>query len=208
MCNLFGSRMSWSELVEAFAAAGLPIASPGPHAAPNLPERPEVRPTDPAPVVRRGPRGATLEEARWGFAPSAPKRPPVINYRSEGRRFDPASRCLIPLSEFYEFTGARTPKTKWRFTSADGHWPCFAGLWRPEAAGGRFTLLTTEPGPDVAPIHDRQPVVLEREQWAAWLGGGAESELLRPSPSGALSVAWAGGPAPAPDFFSHAGPAA
>jgi putative SOS response-associated peptidase YedK len=31
------------------------------------------------------------------------------------------------------------------------------------AAGGEaFTLLTTEPSPDVAPIHDRQMVVLER----------------------------------------------
>jgi putative SOS response-associated peptidase YedK len=32
-----------------------------------------------------------------------------------------------------------------------------------------FTLLTTEPGPDVAPIHDRQMVVLDRSDWLAWL---------------------------------------
>jgi hypothetical protein len=38
------------------------------------------------------------------------------------------------------------------------------------AAGGEaFTLLTTEPSPDVAPIHDRQMVVLERCDWSAWL---------------------------------------
>jgi putative SOS response-associated peptidase YedK len=36
-------------------------------------------------------------------------------------------------------------------------WFCFASLWRPMAAGGEaFTLLTTAPSPDVAPIHDRQ----------------------------------------------------
>ena len=39
----------------------------------------------------------------------------------------------------------------------------------PDGAGEAFTLLTTEPGPDVAPIHNRQVVVLDRADWAAWL---------------------------------------
>jgi putative SOS response-associated peptidase YedK len=194
MCNLFGSRMSWSELVEAFGEAGLPIVSPPAHAAPNLPERPEIRFTDPAPVVRAAEGGAALLEARWGLKGS---RAPVTNFRSEGRRFEPESRCLIPLSEFYEFTGAKSPKTRWRFTAADGRWPAFAGLWKAdEEVGGRFTLLTTAPGPDVAPIHDRQPVVLARERWADWLRGGDEAALLGPSPTGMLHVEWAGGPQP------------
>lgn len=34
-----------------------------------------------------------------------------------------------------------------------------------DGAGDAFTLLTTEPGPDIAPIHDRQMVVLERADW-------------------------------------------
>ncbi|MBN8900192.1 MAG: SOS response-associated peptidase family protein, partial [Rhodospirillales bacterium] len=70
----------------------------------------------------------------------------------------------MPASHFYEFTGAKPPKSKWRFTKAGEDWFCFAGLWRP-ATGETpeaFTLLTTAPGPDVAPIHDRQMVVLER----------------------------------------------
>ena len=37
------------------------------------------------------------------------------------------------------------------------------------ARGEAFTLLTTVPSPDVAPIHDRQMVVLERSDWSAWL---------------------------------------
>jgi putative SOS response-associated peptidase YedK len=39
----------------------------------------------------------------------------------------------------------------------------------PDGAADAFTLLTTEPGPDVAPIHNRQMVVLERSDWLAWL---------------------------------------
>ena len=59
----------------------------------------------------------------------------------------------------------------------------------PDGGGDAFTLLTTEPGPDVAPIHNRQIVVLERSAWLAWLDlTRAESELLRPLPASGLTV--------------------
>ena len=59
----------------------------------------------------------------------------------------------------------------------------------PDGAGEAFTLLTTEPGPDVAPIHNRQMVVLDRPDWLAWLDlSRPESELLRPLPARSLAV--------------------
>jgi putative SOS response-associated peptidase YedK len=68
-------------------------------------------------------------------------------------------------------------------------WFCFAGIWRPIPTGGAaFTLLTTDPSEDVAPIHDRQMVILERSDWSAWLETGNETELLRALPTGALKV--------------------
>jgi len=43
--------------------------------------------------------------------------------------------------------------------------------------------------PDVAPIHDRQMVVLERSNWSAWLvQTGHEADLLRALPAGFLQV--------------------
>ena len=60
-----------------------------------------------------------------------------------------------------------------------------------DAGGARnaFTLLTTEPGPDVAPIHDRQMVVIDRADWLAWLDlTRPEAELLRPLPVGSRAV--------------------
>ena len=89
-----------------------------------------------------------------------------------------------------EFTGTKSPKSKWKFTKAGDDWFCFAGLWRPMPEGGEaFTLLTTEPGPDVAPIHDRQMVILERASWSTWLQQtGNEGELLRALPAGSLNV--------------------
>ena len=50
-------------------------------------------------------------------------------------------------------------------------------------------MLTCEPGPDVAPIHNRQVVVLARDQWASWLNPECpEIEILRPSPPDSLHV--------------------
>jgi hypothetical protein len=45
--------------------------------------------------------------------------------------------------------------------------------------GAAFTLLTTAPGPDVAPIHDRQMIVLGREDWGLNLNK-LEAALLAP----------------------------
>jgi len=66
-----------------------------------------------------------------------------------------------------------------------------AGIWR--TGGGNqpdaFAMLTTEPGPDVAPIHNRQVVVLPPEEWRAWLDLSVpEDALLHPLPAGSLSV--------------------
>ena len=109
--------------------------------------------------------------------------------RSENRRF-PHGRCLVPATHFYEFTGKRSPKDKWRFTKSGEDWFCIAGLWRPvQGAAPAFTMLTCEPGPDVAPVHNRQIVGLDRNQWAAWLHPQtAEADLLKPSALGSLKA--------------------
>jgi putative SOS response-associated peptidase YedK len=160
-------------------------------ASPNIEPRDDIWPTDPAPVIRRLEDGTNdFAQLRWGFPPARSKRAPIINFRSEGRRF-PVGRCLVPASHFYEFTGTKSPKTKWRFTRAGEDWFCFAGLWRPlpDGSGNAFTILTTAPGPDVAPIHDRQVVVLDRADWFAWLDLSCpEAELLKPLPAGSLVV--------------------
>ena len=174
LCNDFGNRVSYSAYVEAFSQTRVPLIVP--KAVPNLEPRNNIWPTETAPVLRLAEGGVELVQLRWGFAPGRPNGAPVINFRSEGRRF-PNGRCLVPASHFYEFTGAKSPKSKWRFTKAGEDWFCFAGLWRLEAAEmpAAFTLLTTAPGPDVAPIHKRQMVVLERPDWLACL------ELTRPA---------------------------
>ena len=115
----------------------------------------------------------------------------MFNFRSEGRQFANSKRCLVPASAFFEFTGTKYPKAKHRFTLNGSPFMAIAGLWR-EAAGNKpatFTMLTTEPGPDIAPYHNRQVVVLQPENWSAWLNlTKSEAELLQPLPAGALGV--------------------
>ena len=51
------------------------------------------------------------------------------------------------------------------------------------------TPNTYAPSWNVAPIHDRQMVIVERSDWSAWLEKiGNETELLRALPAGSLEV--------------------
>jgi putative SOS response-associated peptidase YedK len=185
MCNDYANHIPYDDYIGAFSERGIRIFPRGGQI-PNLEPRDDIWPTDPAPVIRAAENGAELLQMRWGFPPARPKGPPVINMRSEGRRFR-LGRCLVPVSWFYEFRGAKSPKEKWRFTAADGSWMCVAGLWRPSDGGDVFTMLTVEPGVDVAPIHNRQIVVLAPDQWTRWIDPRSSPEdLLQPSPAGSL----------------------
>jgi putative SOS response-associated peptidase YedK len=179
MCNEFRFKQSLDHLADAFSQLDIPVHWAG--GAPNLEPRDSIRPTDPAAILVGSPDGAELKQLRWGF-PNPHKGGPIINFRSDGRRF-PSGRCLIPADGFYEFTGDKAPKSKWLFTAADDGLFCIAGLARED----RFTMLTMEPGPDIAPYHNRQIVILPREQWAVWLVPSPEAQIPA-LPAGSLKV--------------------
>jgi putative SOS response-associated peptidase YedK len=132
-----------------------------------------------------------LAPMSFSFPPGRPRGPPVFNFRSEGRHFANSSRCIVPASAFFEFTGKRYPKAKHRFALRGSQITAIAAISRP-AQGNQppsFAMLTTSPGPDVAHYHNRQIVVLRPEDWAAWMHlTKTEAELLRPLPEGTLEV--------------------
>jgi len=50
-------------------------------------------------------------------------------------------------------------------------------------------MLTTEPGPDISPYHDRQIVILPQSLGLCWLTlSRPASDLLKPAASGTLQV--------------------
>ncbi|TCU33116.1 SOS response associated peptidase (SRAP) [Rhizobium azibense] len=113
----------------------------------------------------------------------------MFNFRSEGRHFGGSHRCLIPASAFFEFTGKKYPKAKHRFALKGAPFMAIAGVAPRGEPPPAFTMLTTGPGPDVAPCHNRRVVALQPENWSAWIDlTKPEAELLRPLPEGSLAV--------------------
>lgn len=92
MCDDYGNRVRYSAYVEAFSELRIPVRFP--QAAPNMEPRGDIWPTETAPVIRRVGEHNEFAQLRWGFPPSRPKAPAVINFRSENRHF-PKGRCLI-----------------------------------------------------------------------------------------------------------------
>ncbi|MBN9309035.1 SOS response-associated peptidase [Devosia sp.] len=187
MCNAYEQQVTYAQYRDAIRAAEL--VTPGSESESNLP-RAEIRIGDMGPVLRAAGNGAELVLMRFGWPASRPKAPPIFNFRSDNRHFDESRRCVIVLSGFFEFTGSKSPKTKHRFRLKDSPVMGIAGLWSEDDEGAlSYTLLTTAPGPDIAPIHDRQVCVLRPEQWAHWLFlTKPEAELLVPLPEGTLTV--------------------
>ncbi len=185
MCNEYGKR----RYVEEFSHLKLRLSVSG--NGPDLTPRDEIHIRDTAPVIVRTVDGVELSELTW--APRDRNKKPVFNFRSEKRNFGSSTRCLIPASHFVEFTTptGKKRKDKWRFTLAGAEWFAIAGLVRADAIDHAdcFTMLTTAPGPDVAPYHDRQVAVLAPTDWLAWLDlSRPESDVLRPLAPDTLKV--------------------
>jgi len=188
MCNDYEQHVQWAEYCKMMQALELGI--PTQQSEIDLPAADDIKINDMAPVMRAAGNSIELVQMNFSFPPSG-RGGPVFNFRSEGRHFADSNRCLIPASAFFEFTGKKYPKAKHRFSLNGAPFMAIAGIWR-EGKGEAppaFTMLTTSPGPDVAPYHDRQIVVLPPEDWAHWIYlTKPEAELLRPSPEGALDA--------------------
>ena len=189
MCNDYEQHLKWTEYCELMQklALGVPVDQ----SAGDLPEADDIRVNGMAPVMRARGNVVELTQMHWSFPPVRPGGKPAFNFRSDGRHFSKEQRVVIPATAFFEFTGTKSPKSKWRFSLSDSGALGIAGIWR---AGGAdspdlFTMLTTAPGPDIQPYHDRQIVVLPPAEWAAWLyADKPEADLLRPLPAGKLDV--------------------
>lgn len=143
--------------------------------APGMKTAGEIRPADTVPVLAnsRGLRPAAFAMT-WGYTLPGGKR--LINARSETAADKPVfeegmrmRRCLIPASGYYEWARAQAGKPRYAMKSARGETLYMAGIYRLEGGRPVFAILTREPGKEVAPIHDRMPVLLPEGARGAWL---------------------------------------
>ena len=127
----------------------------------------------------------SLVNFRWGLIPSWAKDPTIgnrmINARAETIAEKPSfknafhkRRCLIPADGFYEWEKLGKVKKPLRFSLKSGEPFGLAGLYEtwisPEKKPvNTCTIITTEPNDLLRPIHDRMPVIVPKEQEAAWI---------------------------------------
>lgn len=204
MCGRFAVDLDPGELAEEFDALDLTAG--------EVPaEDFNVAPTKPVPVVVSRPAGRILGAARWGLVPSWSESPRqaarMINARSETIAVRPTfrsafdrRRCLVPAAGWYEWAphqdtvdGPTRRKQAYYLTPTDGSVLAFAGLWEVWGQGPdrlRTCAVVTAPATGgLRAVHDRMPLVLPRERWAAWLGeagtrtGRPPEELLAPTPA-------------------------
>ena len=166
-----------------------------------------IAPTDQHWIVRDKQEQRQLLPAVWGLINSWSKDAKgafrQINARSEtaptNRSFHDAfdkRRCIVPADGFFEWTGTKEARRPIWFHPPDDSLILFAGLyesWKNPEDGvwkRTFTILTTDANAVVAPIHDRMPVILPREQIDEWLHvptrnaeayGEKLRELMRPA---------------------------
>lgn len=151
------------------------------NALPQLPDY-NLCPTQDVAVVTQE-EGRRYRPMRWGFLPVWYKAlndgPLLINARSETVAEKPAfrkavreRRCLVPVSGFYEWYRDGDEKLPHYFHRADGQPLVMAGVWQEWGEDGlpSFAVLTTEANALMAPIHNRIPVVIEKDDWGKWLG--------------------------------------
>lgn len=170
----------------------------------DLKPRYNIAPTQQAPVVRLAAAGDKRELSllKWGLVPFWSKDPTIgnrlINARSETAREKPAfrdafkkRRLLIPASGFYEWKNEERGKQPYFITAKNRELLSLAGLWERWDQGQEqpletFTILTTEPNPLVAELHNRMPVIIPPQSFAAWLdpltGEDHLQQLLKPYP--------------------------
>ena len=183
-----------------------------------------VAPTANVPVVYESKAGQRVAEMmRWGLVPHWAKDSAIgaklNNARSEGMADKPSfgqavrrRRCLLPASGFYEWQTIASPSGKaikqpWFISPSDRPFFAMAGLfeaWRPKAtpvdasADAPWLLtccvITTAPNALMSAIHDRMPVMLPPEHWAAWLSRDLQdpaglAPLMQGLPEGAMQ-AW------------------
>jgi len=193
-----------SELAEIFDAEDR-VDAPG--------GRYNVAPTDEAAVVVQRDDHRAVTAYRWGLIPHWSDTPKtgnrMFNARAETIDRQPAfryafskRRCLVPVDAYYEWQRAGDVRQPYAIVRPDGRPIALAGLWagwKDEDTGEvirSFTVVTTSANAMMAPIHDRMPVVIPEEHWAAWLDpsrSDAEAlaelkALLVPTPDGELEL--------------------
>lgn len=179
MCGRFILHHSTEQVAERFAAQQVLFP---------LEARYNIAPGQAIPVIANSTLAGArwMEAMKWGLVPFWAKDPEIgnrlINARAETIAEKPAykqalkrRRCILPGDGFYEWQAQTVgPRLPYHIRRRDGELFGFAGLWEEwEAPDGSplrtCAIITVAPNEIMAPIHNRMPAILRRDDEAAWL---------------------------------------
>lgn len=144
-------------------------------------------PTETLPVLRLDESGdPEIVPMRWWLTPFWSKGPStkysMFNAKSETAHTSPAfrepfkkRRCVVPVSGFYEWARQNNRKLPFYIRPHDEPGLLLAGLWdswrNPDSGEvlESFTVLTVPAAPEMAFIHNRQPLMLSVEDARHWI---------------------------------------
>jgi len=164
----------------------------------------ELRPKGRAYVIREQDGERAWDVMAWDVLGGAAPWP-MTNVRNLGlaqwRKLavDPANRCIVPLTEFCEWTpekhdlGDGKPPLKGEMWFSVTDQPIFAvaGFWQQTKEGAGFTMVTCDPNKLVAPIHPKaMTTILRPTDVNKWLRGSYDevAALQRPYDAEAMTV--------------------
>ena len=141
----------------------------------------DIHPTETAPVLVASEGGLRCELKRWGF-PGFMDKQLVINARSESamekKLFCEAvehRRIVIPAAGFYEWNKQKEKST---FTRKDSSVLYMAGIYSRYDDEDRFVILTTAANESMEPVHDRMPLILDKDEILPWLVERSKTEAF------------------------------
>ncbi|MBW4331381.1 SOS response-associated peptidase family protein [Stakelama sp. CBK3Z-3] len=107
----------------------------------------------------------------------------------------PDNRCLIPLTEFCEWTPEKDPeqgiKGEMWFAVRDQPVFAVAGFWQQTGKGASFAMVTCDANELVRPIHPKAMItILHRGDYDRWLQGSYDEivALQQPFPADRMTV--------------------
>lgn len=134
----------------------------------------EIFPTNIVPILSCDSSNITPELSIWGF-PKFHSKGVIINSRAETAIEKPTfrksfleRRCVIPSTGFYEWKQDAS-KQKYRFNLPESENLYMAGIWNEFKDEKRFVILTTAANNSMVDIHNRMPIVLQKEKIEDWI---------------------------------------
>lgn len=161
------------------------------------------------PVVLLGKaRIKRIGSLRWGLIPSWAEDQSVgysmINARSETLLEKPSfkkpfqrQRCIVPASGFYEWQELGKAKIPYYIRTLDQEVMGFAALFDKWEKDGQtvysFSIITTHANDLLAPLHERMPVILNKNSYDNWLDPLFDDmimlqDMLKPYPIERMSL--------------------